>query len=235
MKRKFILICLLASALLSSCASAVKTIEVTRVVPQTVMATQLVTQIVQVEITTTPQPTYTPYPTAILSPTWADSIRPTPYHAITPTPGLQVADSNTRPDVEKFVSKQYIKDYLVMNFGEASQGGKVFCAYQPIGMGNDGHTIKLYLWIVCHEYVVQNGNLSMGTGMSVPVVLYVEARRRYFIVDAKDIEDGLQLRETNLPPAIVSKLQFTAEEQNALVKPLQTEVDQEARDYFRGK
>ncbi len=54
--------CLLVSVLASACSPTLQTVEVTRVVPQTVVVTQLVTQIVRVNITTTPIPADTPVP-----------------------------------------------------------------------------------------------------------------------------------------------------------------------------
>ena len=64
MRKKIIIMatCLLMSVLASACSPTLQTVEVTRVVPQTVVVTQLVTQIVRVNITTTPIPADTPVP-----------------------------------------------------------------------------------------------------------------------------------------------------------------------------
>ena len=72
MRKKIIIMvtCLLVSVLVSACGPTLQTVEVTRFVPQTVGATQLVTQLVQVNVTSTPIPaTVTPQPTATPEPT----------------------------------------------------------------------------------------------------------------------------------------------------------------------
>lgn len=71
--------CLLASIIASACSPTVQTIEVTRVVPQTVVVTQLTTKIITVNITTTPITTNTPVPD---TPTLYPTDTPEPTHVI---------------------------------------------------------------------------------------------------------------------------------------------------------
>ena len=152
-----LIVCILASNLSSACSSIGQIVEVTRIIPQTVVVTQPVTLIVQVPITTTPAPTNTPnlLPKSTPSSKWTPDFTDAPPHILTLTPGLQVVDNKTRPDVEKFISAQYIKGYLILDYGYRSFGGKVFCGYTPIGIGNDGQSIKLYLWTTCQEYYLK--------------------------------------------------------------------------------
>jgi hypothetical protein len=237
MKKFYLAFLLLALATihLSACTPVVQTVEVTRVV----------TQIVQVNITTTPPPTLSPNltstptitPTSTLSPT----LRPTTVleTLISPptvTPGIQVISDNARPDVEKFVSKQYIKDYLALQVGDANFGGKVFCGYQPFGLGNDGQKFQLYLWIVCQEYYWSGKGLTKGTGMSLPAVLYVEWQGgRYKITDYKAGSMG-QLLKINFPPVIQNFLTIDLDKSQGMsqnwVKSALQEVEQEAKVYF---
>jgi hypothetical protein len=225
----------LAIILLGACAPVVQTVEVTRVV----------TQIVQVNITTTSLPTLTPSltPTPSITPTLTPSptLRPTthfeiPIRALTVTPGIQVISDNARPDVEKFFSKQYINDYLALQVGDANFGGKVFCGYQPFGMGNDGQKIQLYLWIVCQEYYWSGDGLKEGTGMSLPVVLFVEFRRgRYTIVDYKDPGNGFELLKQNFPPEIQNYLTLDllgTETWRNWINTASQEAEGDAKAYF---
>ena len=65
-----IFVCLWVFVLLSACSPTVQTIEVTKPTPQTVVATRIITQLVQVYVTQTPIPTtVTPQPTATPEPT----------------------------------------------------------------------------------------------------------------------------------------------------------------------
>jgi len=174
-----------------------QTVEVTRIVPQTVIATQLV------NVTTTPQPMGTPTPTLTPTPKWTSDFTGTPIRILTLTPGIQVIDNNTRAEVEKFISAQTIRDYLVMNYGIRSSGGKVFCGYTPMGMGNDGNTIKLYVYIDCVEYYLKDQVLKTGTAYDMPVVLFVEVRHgEYKIVNFLDADFLYGSVKTNFPPEI---------------------------------
>ncbi len=207
MKRKFIVSLSFVGifVLLGACGSTLQKVEVTRIVPQTVIATRLVTQEVTVNVIVTSQQTNTPILSSTITPTpkWTPAFTQTSLIILTLTPGLQVIDNNSRPNVEKFVSAQYIKDYLIMNYGYQSFGGKVFCGYQPIGIGNDGNTIKEYLWIKCLEYYLNNQKLEIGSAVSLPIVLSVEVRNgQYKIVDSKDSGGANQLVQTNFPLAI---------------------------------
>lgn len=213
---------------------------------QTVEVTRVVTQIVQVNVTTTPLPTLTPSltPTPTITPTSTrtSTLRPTtffetPIRPLTVTPGIQVISDNSRPDVEKFASKQYIKDYLALQVGDANFGGKVFCGYQPFGLGNNGQKNQLYLWIVCQEYYWSGDGLKKGSGMSLPVVLFVEWQRgRYKIVDYKDAGNGFELLKQNFPPEIQNFLTIDLEKSQEMsqnwVKTALQEVEQEAQAYF---
>jgi len=236
MKKFYLAFLLLALATihLSACTPVVQTVEVTRVV----------TQIVQVNITTTPPPTLSPSltPTPTITPTSTPSptLRPTtvfetPIRLLTVTPGIQVISDNARPDVEKFVSKQYIKDYLALQIGEHNFGGKVFCGYEPMGMANDGQKIQLYLWIQCSEYYWSGDGPKEGTGMFIPVVLFVEMRYGYKIVDFKAGSMG-QLLTMNFPPGIQNIILMPYDKAPATfvtgIKAAQQEVKQEAKAYF---
>lgn len=84
-----VIACLLAFILVTACSPTIQKVEVTRIIPQTVVATQLI----QVPVTTTPRPSDTPIP-ATLIPVSTDRPSPTqplPYenpkpNTITPTP-----------------------------------------------------------------------------------------------------------------------------------------------------
>ena len=209
-----------------------QTVEATRIVPQTVVVTRITTQLVPLLITTTPIPTGTP------TPRWTPSFTDTSVYILSLTPGLEIINNDTRPDVEKFVLAQYIKDDLALNYGIHIFWGKVFCGYQPMGMENDGQTVKLFLWILCSEFYVSDQTLERGTLMSEPVVLLIEVRHgNYRIVDIIDAGDGYQLVKVNFPPKIQNIIvnlyhDTNPESFNNGVGALLHEVEQEAKAYY---
>jgi hypothetical protein len=226
------LVMALAILLLDACTPVVQTVEVTREV------TRVVTQIVPVT-PATPPPTITPslIPSSTPRPSWTPSFTETPFRLLTMTPGIQVLTNSTQPEVEKFVSKQHIKDYLALQVGARTMGGKVFCGYQPLGIGNDGKNIQLYLWVLCQEYYWGNGGLKKGTGISIPVVLFVELRLAgYEIVNYDEPHPGFNLPSSSFPPEIrnfiLVDLAKSPDEQQTWAKAISQEVEQEAKAYF---
>lgn len=68
-----------------------------------------------------------------------------------------------------------IDSYLAEQIGSAYMGGRVFCAYELMDWVHDEHQQQttLYLWVLCQEYLAVGDTLEKGTGVSVPVALYV--------------------------------------------------------------
>ena len=66
-----------------------------------------------------------------------------------------------------------ITEYLAEQIAITGFGGKAYCAYQmlPAEQGKDGY---LYLWAFCQEYYLEEGSLTEGSGISVPVALQIE-------------------------------------------------------------
>jgi hypothetical protein len=65
--------------------------------------------------------------------------------------------------------------YMVASLGVSAYGGEVFCAYEPLD-AQQGLEGRLYLWVLCQEYVVQRGVIQPGSGISLPVVLLVQVQ-----------------------------------------------------------
>lgn len=202
----------------------------------TAISSTLTSMITPLPITTTTKPpTQTPSVAPTLTPTpwWTPSFTQTPRIYLTLTPGLQVAVDNTRPNVEKIVSAEYIKEFLILSYSITPNGGKMFCEYQPMGIENDGQTIKLYLWVLEGEYYLDNQVLETGSVSSIPVVLFVGlGDGGYRIVGFKDAGQGYQYLDINFPPAIknliVQQPGFFSQE----IAALKPDLDKEARAYF---
>lgn len=85
-----------------------------------------------------------------------------------------VTKDNKAPD-EFIVTPQIIEDidsYLIANVGISGFKGKVFCSFEL--MGSEYRYLqdaKLYLWVLCQEYYLENDILKKGSGLSVPITL----------------------------------------------------------------
>lgn len=221
---------------MSACNSTpVQTVEVTRLVSQAVEVTRIIPQTV-IATQTILQPMGTPSPTLTPTPKWTPDFTGTPIRILTLTPGIQVIDNNTRPDVEKFVPAQTIRDFLVMNYGIRSFGGKVFCGYTPMGIGNDWNTIKLYVYINCVEYYLKDQVIKTGTAYDLPVVLFVEVRHgEYKIVNFLDADFLYGSVKTNFPTEIqkiINSRSTDPELFNNGVGAAKNEIQKEAEIFF---
>jgi hypothetical protein len=88
------------------------------------------------------------------------------------------------------VPPDQIRSYLAASIGISAFGGEVFCAYEPLD-ARQGQQGRLYLWALCQEYFVEDGELRAGSGVSLPVVLFVqEANDRLAIVRHRMPRDG---------------------------------------------
>jgi hypothetical protein len=85
----------------------------------------------------------------------------------------QSNEQNAANDFGGIEQVENIETYLEANIGISACGGKVFCAYEPLNaeQGEDG---RIFVWAMCLEYYLENGNLALGSGISVPVVMQIE-------------------------------------------------------------
>ncbi len=153
----------------------------------------------------------------------------------TPVPAPETSpESNPMAiDGDSILSPEIIKDYLTEQIGVSSFGGKVFSAYQVMGMEPAGEFTKIYLWVLVQEYYVDQQALQMGTGTSEPAVLFVQMQDgAYRIVDYKDAGEGYQYLTENFPPNILPLIQLPADAYNQRSDQLSTEVEEEAKAYF---
>jgi hypothetical protein len=66
-----------------------------------------------------------------------------------------------------------ILGYLARKVGLSSFGGKVFCAYEILDSDQSASNPAIYLWALCEEYYMVGETINKGTGISVPVALYL--------------------------------------------------------------
>ncbi|MBS3752724.1 MAG: hypothetical protein KGY46_04970 [Anaerolineales bacterium] len=133
----------------------------------------------------------------------------TPYETITPNPSIDKQGIKTKtpysttptniplefqdwydPNPSFVLSNEEISNYIKLNIGKTSFGGEAFCAFTPLNndRGRDGF---IYLWVLCEEYYIDDGNLQRGTGLSTPVSLeLLEIDEKYEIIDHFSPRDG---------------------------------------------
>lgn len=76
----------------------------------------------------------------------------------------------TDPEVE-----ESINDYLVEHVAITGFGGLAFCGHELLN-ADQGKEGFLYLWALCQEYHLEQGPLTDGSGISLPVALQIEPK-----------------------------------------------------------
>ena len=93
-------------------------------------------------------------------------------------------------------SSEVISAYLVERVGEASFGGQVFCAYEPLADSREvGGHVDVYLWVLCQEYYLSGQALEAGTGSSLPIALSLEANGDTYAIVEHRIPGEISLTE----------------------------------------
>ena len=145
----------------------------------------------------------------------------------------QAASTQTYLAVDQIVPSAVIKDYLNQKVGATAYGGKVFSAYQVMGVDRSGQVIKLYLWALVQEYYLDQTTLTEGTGSSEPVVLFIKMQSgKYVLFDFKDAGEGYQYLTVNFPPSIRRLINLPADAYNLRVSLLTNENLLAARAYY---
>lgn len=82
--------------------------------------------------------------------------------------------------------QQVINRYLNEQVMDPNFGGEVFSVYEVLQSNHE--TGEIYIWAFIQEYYESDTGLESGTGMSVPMVLYVEQN-----------EESLEIKSHTLP------------------------------------
>jgi len=131
-----------------------------------------------------------------------------------------------------------VNDYLVQNFGQASFGGKVFCAYDVLGTESRDDRADVYVWALCGEYYLDNNVLTLGTASSLPVALYVqESDGKYNVIDHEFPGDGTAYMpdiQRIFPSDAIQKMCHEQHPDcyNERATRLENEIEQKAREYY---
>lgn len=84
-------------------------------------------------------------------------------------------------------NSNFIKDIV----GVDARVNRTFCAYQVYGMEAKKRDIHQYLWVVCHEYDVEDNQLFQKRGGSFPVALILNKNSQgYQIINHKIPRQG---------------------------------------------
>lgn len=133
-----------------------------------------------------------------------------------------------------------IKTYLANQLGEVAFGGKVFCAYEVLATEQKEKETALYLWVLCQEFYQDDQQLKLGTGMSLPVAVFLEHKEDHWQISEHKIpQDGLAYGEdikTIFPESIWPKITPGTDEEineyNHRINILETETEEAAKVYF---
>jgi hypothetical protein len=169
---------------------------------------------------------------------FSETLTPTPNKNLAATPSIPVILTQTSSPTLIFgLTREAIKGYLAAKVGLSSFSGRLSCPFQLLGTSNENtETPGVFVWVLCQEY--RSGKtLSKGTGMSLPLALFLrKTENGYAIASHKIPGDG-----TNYGPDIRAifpentwDLIFgkNAQTYNLRVQMLEYEAEGDALDYF---
>lgn len=133
-----------------------------------------------------------------------------------------------------------VESYLVENIGQAFSGGKVFCAYDVLGTETRDNGASVYVWALCGEYTLVNGELTLSTASSLPVALHMQkSGGQYQVVSHEVPLDGMgygaSIQRIFPPEAIEKMCETNADCYNERAERLQKTIEQKAREYYSFK
>ena len=139
-----------------------------------------------------------------------------------------------------FPPSTLLDDYLAENIGVAGFGGNVFCAYDLMGMNLQAEKPSLYLWALCQEYYIIDQDLDKGSGISVPVAIYLQKSGDGYIISAHELPvDGegygpsiWRLFPENLWPQIFPNQDDNYAAYNQRAERLDNATEQAAKIHF---
>jgi hypothetical protein len=130
-----------------------------------------------------------------------------------------------------------VKAYLVKNVGQASYGGKIFCACDMLGTEPRNDGLDVYVWALCGEYYLDNGHLTLGTASSLPVALSLQKENGHYTVTSYEVpRDGIDygpsIQRIFPPDAIEKMCTVNSNCYNERAQRLQNDIGQKAGEYF---
>jgi hypothetical protein len=131
-----------------------------------------------------------------------------------------------------------VNGYLVKEIGQATSGGKVFCAYDVLGTNVRSEKADVYVWALCAEYYLEGKNLTMGTASSLPVALHLLALGgAYRVASSKIPMDGMEYGtsiQRIFPAKAIQKMcRENADCYNERAKRLEDSTRQQAAEYYK--
>ncbi|MCK5026982.1 MAG: hypothetical protein KAS07_01035 [Candidatus Pacebacteria bacterium] len=85
------------------------------------------------------------------------------------------------------VVHQYLKEKIAIS----SFGDETFCSFEVLGHEESKDKLFLYLWTLCSELYVAEGEIKEGGGVSEPLVLVLKKEgKSYNVAEHKEPESG---------------------------------------------
>lgn len=87
--------------------------------------------------------------------------------------GINISERTFQDNPIDLALKPYLTTQIIKDLYPES---KVFCSYHTYGTEkiNETKMTAAYLWVYCEEYYLQNGELTMGQGISYPIKVTLE-------------------------------------------------------------
>jgi len=130
-----------------------------------------------------------------------------------------------------------VESYLIECVGHAYFFGKVFCAYDVLGVDLQPDKADVYVWVLCGEYYLDDNVLTLGTASSLPVALHLRGGNDRYVVTGHEVpgegvDYGPSIQKI-FPTDAIEKMCVTDPDcYNERAERLEKAVEQKARGYY---
>ena len=135
--------------------------------------------------------------------------------------------------------QETIHDYLKNSLTVSAFGDEVFCSFEVLGHDETKSKLNLYLWTLCSELYVADGEIKEGGGVSEPLILVLERTdKEYTVTKHIEPERGItyaQSAQNIFPEEYHSKVlpdKVTPQEFNERTKTLSYWVKEQGKDFY---
>ncbi len=139
-----------------------------------------------------------------------------------------VAPGPLTEDALGYLIHSYLPDHIL----KAGLGGKVFCAYELYGWELKTDTATAWLWTICEEHFVTEGDLDEVSAVSNPVTIHLSKLPAGWIVSFAEQPEEASFYEDSIRRMFPPEFADRALDGGGLSRDLSAEIKEAARNHL---
>jgi len=125
------------------------------------------------------------------------------------------------------------RTFLVEKIGVVGFAGKPFCAYKVLDVEDKEANVDEYVYALCQEYYLSDGQLKKGTGTAMPVALHFRVENGNYLVTGYQTPRDGSAYASDVKQFFPEKTQYEIFSVGSNHAPWQDEIEREAKAYYQ--